>query len=259
MGMKGILLVGHGSRSGSNEPAVKMHADYLRDRGYKNVYYSFKGYSEPYVQNVIEDMAAAGIDEVIVVPLFIARGHYANDIVPRRVGLGKGETEGTVSIGGRDVHIKITDVFGYHPMLSDIIVKMIEESEDSEMKNGALLIGHGSKGEENKKMIMCNAERVGRAGKRIYIAFNEFNDPTIEDALTAMGRDGIEHISAIPLFVSSGEHTAKDLPEKLCLNEDGRTGTVEAAGRIMSVSYSAPIGMRPEVGSIIESMVMARI
>ncbi|MDR3074941.1 MAG: hypothetical protein LBU30_02735 [Candidatus Methanoplasma sp.] len=255
MANKGILIVGHGSRSGSNEPAVEMHAKYLRDRGYDNVYHSFKGYSKPYVQDVIEDMVSAGIDEVIVVPMFIARGHYANDVVPRRVGLQKGDTEGTAVICGREVRVRITDAFGYHRMLPDTILKMAGEHEVGGKKNAVLLIGHGSKGGENKNMVMSNAEAVGNAGKRVYAAFNEFNDPAVEDALSEMGRDGIEHIVAIPLFVSSGEHTDKDLPAKLGLDGSGSRGSADRCGRTMSVTYTAPIGTRPEVGEIIESMV----
>ncbi len=255
MSKKGILLAGHGSTSHSNESAITMHAENLKKRGYENVYHGFKGYSKPYIQNVIQQMAEDGIDDVIVVPMFIARGHYTNDVVPKRVGLQKGEKEGTITINDSTVNIRITDAFGYHPMLSDIISKMVDEMNIKGKRNGIILIGHGSKGVENQNMVSINLDRLKDRYENVYMAFNEFNEPSIDDTLGSMCKDGVEHIIAIPLFVSPGEHTEKDLPEKLGLSDDRRTGSVKLNGREMTVSYGRPIGTRPEIVEIVGSLI----
>lgn len=255
MTKKAILIVAHGSTSKNNESAVETQARLLRDKGFDNVYHGFKGYSKPFIQDVVEELAADGFDEIIAVPMFIATGHYTDIVVPKRLGLEPNTTEGTVSVKGRNVHIRMTGVFGTDPRLADIILKRAKEISKGGNRPGILLIGHGSKNPENHDMVKLNAERVGKSCPNVYCSFNEFNEPDVVDALVQMEKDGIDEVLAIPLFVSSGGHTDEDLPEKLGLRQGERHGRKEINGRMLNIRYSDPIGMDPDVSEILASII----
>ncbi|MDR0523898.1 MAG: hypothetical protein LBG62_05705 [Candidatus Methanoplasma sp.] len=247
---KGILIIGHGSKSGLNEEAAEMHAEHLRRAGFENVYHAFKGYSEPRIGDTLLRMASDGIRDIAVIPLFIASGHYADSVIPKRVGLRKSEREGTVQIDGREARVRIAETFGSRPSLTGVIEAMLREASAGP-GDAVLLIGHGSKSRHNREMVELNAERLReRTDLSVSCAFNEFNEPSVEDALEAIAGSGARRVVAVPMFVSSGEHTDRDIPEKLGLAPGERSGSV----RGMDVAYLAPVGSRPETGAVLEDV-----
>jgi len=120
------------------------------------------------------------------------------------------------------------------------------------MKEGILIIGHGSRLSYNKDMIELNAQRLRERGFRnVYVGFNEMSDPPIEDAVKKMAADGIDVIYALPLFISSGLHLTKDVPEKLGIPENSSGGTIKVNGRTVTVKYTTAIGDDPKIAEIL--------
>jgi sirohydrochlorin cobaltochelatase len=255
MTKKAILIIGHGSKSPANASAVKMHADILTDKGYNNVYYGFRAYSEPIIPHILETIIQDGADERIAVPLFMSHGYYADSSIPKKLGLEKGVSEGSVEMYGRSVTVHITDVFGCDPKMTDILLSEAERLNTDGKTSVVFLIGHGSKTSENHDMVKLNADRLKERRPGVYYSFNEFSSPTVEEALATMVSDGAEEALVLPLFVSSGGHTDKDLPEKLGIAEGSDTGSVNINGRVLTVRYAGPIGMNPGVNEIIESLI----
>ena len=60
----GILILGHGTRfrSKNNMLTIKMNADRVASRGYKNVYYAFNEFCEPTIPDALDALEKAGVD-----------------------------------------------------------------------------------------------------------------------------------------------------------------------------------------------------
>ncbi|AIZ56586.1 sirohydrochlorin cobaltochelatase [Candidatus Methanoplasma termitum] len=120
------------------------------------------------------------------------------------------------------------------------------------MKEGIIIIGHGSKLNFNKEIMELHAKRMREKGfKNVYIGFNEISLPSIEETLERMAADGVDTITALPLFIASGIHLTKDIPEKIGVPENGTRGSVKINGRMMKVKYATPIGDDPKITEIL--------
>lgn len=247
---KAILIAAHGSKSKNNESAAALQARLLTEKGYKNIHYAFKGYSEPRIQEILTDLESKGFREIVAIPLFMAPGHYADKVIPRQLGLPEGSVSGTSPGGAK---ISITGVIGTHPLAGKIALNEALGLSKGKGKKGVLFIGHGSKSPDAMKMVFDNVEKAKETFPHVYAAFNEFNEPTVGDALETMAADGIDEILAVPLFVSSGGHTEEDLPEALGLFNPTE-GRVTVSGRDMDVRYGRPFGELPAVSAIMESL-----
>ncbi|MCL2510094.1 MAG: sirohydrochlorin cobaltochelatase [Methanomassiliicoccaceae archaeon] len=126
-----------------------------------------------------------------------------------------------------------------------------EEGGIKQEKFSVLLIGHGSRLPYNREMADLHAELLRKKGYKVYTAFNEMSDPTIEVAMKAIVDDGAEEIVALPLFVASGVHTEHDIPIKLGLPEGYGTGISTRYGRKVTVHYKEPFGDDPGVTQVL--------
>lgn len=255
MSEKAILVIGHGSTLDTNESAVELHAGLLKSKGYSNVYHCYKGYTKPSIGTALEKIAESKITEVIAVPLFISDGHYMNRVIPKRLGLEENTYSGNVSVSGQSISINITKSFGSHPDLKYVLKSAIENTPHYK-EAAILLIGHGSKDPYNKKMVEFNASNLMEMGfSKVFTAYNEFNEPSVETSLESMISEGLKEVIAIPMFISPGMHVIKDLPEKLGLFSN-HNGIVKTDCGSINVSYVEPIGMNPAVNDILESMIL---
>lgn len=119
------------------------------------------------------------------------------------------------------------------------------------MKEGVMIIGHGSKMRSNKDVMEIHAERLRKKGfENVYIGFNEISSPSIDETLKIMANDGIDIIFALPLFIAPGRHTTVDIPEKLGLSEEW-DNIIRVDGRWMKVNYATPIGDDPYITDIL--------
>ena len=120
------------------------------------------------------------------------------------------------------------------------------------MKKGVLLIGHGSRLPYNKRMLEFHAKLLRDSGiENVYIAFNEMNEPEIEDAMRGIAADGVTELVALPLFVASGQHVAFDIPAKLGIKDGYGTSISASTGKEILVHYESPFGDDPEVTNVL--------
>jgi sirohydrochlorin cobaltochelatase len=120
------------------------------------------------------------------------------------------------------------------------------------MKEGVMIIGHGSKLSFNKDIMELHADRLREKGfDNVYIGFNETSFPSIEHTLERMVEDGIDMIYAVPLFIASGVHLTRDVPGKLRIPANSSGGTVDINGRRITVKYAAPIGKDHRITEIL--------
>ena len=247
MSRKGVLILGHGSSYRYNERIMELQQQRLKEMGFNDVYIGYNKMSEPTIEESVSQMVKDGIDEIIAIPFFIASGLHMADEMPPKLGLNKDQKDGMVTIDGKQVMMHFGEPFGMDPMLTTILKEKICDLRTKE-KASCIVIGHGSKLPYNKEVIIENAKRLKEMGMPdVRYAFNELNEPSIEEVLDQAIADGAEEIIALPLFISEGDHLKNDIPPKIHLMDGIREGTFRHSGRMIDVKYAEPVGKDPRL------------
>ncbi|MDI9645422.1 MAG: sirohydrochlorin nickelochelatase [Archaeoglobales archaeon] len=117
----------------------------------------------------------------------------------------------------------------------------------------ALLIGHGSKLEEQRKMV----EQIALSIKSknifadVFYAFMNVNRPSVQESMSEIVKKGYKKIVAIPIFLSDGIHTTEDIPKVLGLPKGVKKGFVDVDGKKVEVFYARTIGFDERIVEIL--------
>lgn len=118
-----------------------------------------------------------------------------------------------------------------------------------------LLIGHGSRLPYNKKTVNLHADMLRVRGFKVYVAFNEMTEPSVEETMMLIEKDGFREVVALPIFVASGQHTERDITMKMGLPEGYGTNATTKYGNIL-VHYEEPFGEDPAVTQVLIEKIM---
>lgn len=124
MGMKGMLLVGHGSTMPYNKELVEKTAEIIRakDRDYI-VRCGFMNINTPSIKDALSEFRHDPIDALVVVPLFLAKGVHIEKDIPGEIGLPEGVKKGMFVLNGRSIPLVYADPIGSDPLLASLMVK----------------------------------------------------------------------------------------------------------------------------------------
>ena len=77
-----------------------------------------------------------------------------------------------------------------------------------------VLFGHGARDPEwAGPMRRIREAALARPGApRVELAFLEFMQPTLPEAIAALAAAGARHIAVVPIFLAQGGHLKRDLP-----------------------------------------------
>lgn len=236
-----------------NKGVLDVQADRLREKGYDNVYVGFNETSFPSIREVAEEMVADGYDDIIILPFFVASGlHVTRDIPMKHFSLPRNAVDGDAEVSGTNVRVHIEQPFGDEPLLAEILAERVEELMTPGKDTRVIVMGHGSRLSYNRDVVHLNARRLEEMGYgKVYVGFNEFDDPKIEDVIPQMIDDGAEEIIALPLFISLGKHLTMDVPAKLGIKNFSDGGIVTRNGRRCEVKYAVPIGADPRLCDVL--------
>jgi len=255
---KGIMIIGHGSRYNYNKWVMEEQKKRLEERGFENIYIGFNETTYPLVNDVVEEMAADGIDEVVAVPFFIASGLHITRDIPNKLGIPNGSDGGTVEVNGKMVSIRYEPPFGKDPTLAAILSERIQELSNGGNR-GIIVVGHGSRLPYNKETIIFQANELKKMGYgNVRYGFNEFDEPHIEDVFDEMVSQGIDEMIVLPLFISLGAHLKHDIPGKIRLKDGINEDTFVTDGRSVTVKYAAPVGSDPRLTDIIAERIRGK-
>ncbi len=125
----GMLIVGHGSRDvgSSNKAIIEMNAERLRKAGYSHVAYAFNEFDDPPIKEALSGLAAEGVGEVVVLPLFIATGVHLCEDVAEKIGIPKYSSGGDVEVDGRRISVKYMRPVEDDPRLLELIDSEISD------------------------------------------------------------------------------------------------------------------------------------
>lgn len=131
MSMKGMLLVGHGSKLPHNKALIETTAEHIREKSDEFIVKSgFMSINEPSVEEKLEEFRKEDIDVLVVVPLFLAKGIHINRDIPAILGLGEGERRGTFQLNGKTVPLVYADPIGSDPLLAELMLKNARKAFD---------------------------------------------------------------------------------------------------------------------------------
>lgn len=84
------------------------------------------------------------------------------------------------------------------------------------MKNGILIVGHGSRAIDAQNIFNSIVTKLKQKGyQNVKGANMEFASPTINEAVLEFVNEGIFNIKVMPLFLYNGIHIKEDIPEML--------------------------------------------
>ena len=117
------------------------------------------------------------------------------------------------------------------------------------MKEGIVLLGHGSKDPEWSQPFEKIAVSLGKRlpAVPVFLAYLE-HGPSLDEAVTALVAKGALSIRVIPLFLGAGGHVKQDLPRLIA----------EAKRPEVQLVLDKPIGEQPGVIEAIASAISQR-
>ena len=92
-------------------------------------------------------------------------------------------------------------------------------------KSALLLFAHGSSdpGWAEPFLKLKTVVQAREPGRKVELAFLERMEPSFEESVAALQREGVTHVTVAPIFLALGGHMRKDLP-KLIEETHRRTG-----------------------------------
>ncbi|MDD3232857.1 MAG: CbiX/SirB N-terminal domain-containing protein [Candidatus Methanomethylophilus sp.] len=256
MNKNGILILGYGSRKPELENIVSTQAARLRARGWDNVYEGYFRVNSPTQAEVLRQVAADGVEDLLVLPYLIAEGRLTYELMPAQWGLN-GQYDNEAKVGDRTVRVHWGRAFGGSPALTDIVCDRIAAVGGDRKCTGILLLGHGSKVADNREVIMLNAARLVRRGyQHVAYAFNEFCQPGIPVAVDRLMAEGVDRIIAVPIFIAVGIHLGEEIPEQLGISHYTAEGSVTRNGRTVPLSYVKPLGDDPRLTELLNAQIV---
>ncbi len=237
----GIIIAGYGTRKGNLEEVLQTQAKRLKCRGWEHVEIGYFRVSSPTIPEALERLVDAGVDNVVVLPSYIAEGTLTKQLIPAKLNM-KAEMD-EVEVKGKKVTISMAPAFGMNMVLTDILCDKIADA-DGDMDCGIMILGHGTRYDSlaNMRVVKQNAERLKNMGYvHAKFTFNEFCEPTIKDTLNELEKEGVEKIIAIPLFIAMGLHLGDEIPEQIGIPSYSTGGDITVNGRKIKVVYTRPV------------------
>lgn len=117
---KGLLVVGHGSRSEEAVAVFRQIVEEVRSRGmYPFVEGAHMELAEPGMEGAVGALYEHDVREVIVAPYFLYEGMHLKNDIPEMVDM--------LSEKYPDVKFRIARPIGFEPVLADILLKRAGE------------------------------------------------------------------------------------------------------------------------------------
>ncbi|MBN8640065.1 MAG: hypothetical protein J0M07_32435, partial [Anaerolineae bacterium] len=237
-----LILAGHGSHiSPQTAGLVWRHVDHLRALGVADEVTAAFWKEQPSFANVLYSIYA---DDITVIPVFTAKGFFAQSVIPAEMGL-------TGAITERDGRrIRYTPSLHEHPYLAQVVRARVDAAlRDYDLlpeQTAVAIIGHSTRrNPDSRKATEAHAERIRAAGVAAEVhAIYLDDEPEIAEIYTL---SRAPNLIAVPYFLAAGSHTTIDVPRELGLEPGANQGTVQG----WKVIYTAPVGVDDDLPNVI--------
>ncbi|HEX5267084.1 MAG TPA: sirohydrochlorin chelatase [Acidimicrobiales bacterium] len=229
-----LVLVGHGSRSaaGLAEMAALVRSVAAARPG-TEVRLGFLELSDPPAGDVMEEVLAAGAEEVVVVPVMLhAAGHSKSDVP-------------AVVAEARDRHprarISYARPFGADHSLLALGRRRLEEARGLGLPLGVLARG-SSDPDANAEAYRVARLLADMAGSRsVVTGFSGVTWPSVPEALEQLRRLGADRVAALAWFLATGVLIDR-------MRDDFARFTADTGIEVVDAGY---LGAGPEVAELV--------
>jgi sirohydrochlorin cobaltochelatase len=114
-----------------------------------------------------------------------------------------------------------------------------------------VLVGHGARDPAWAAPLQRIAERLRHGGARVELAYLEFLEPELGEALDALCRGGAREIRVVPVFLGAGGHVMRDIA--------GRVAAVREAHGAARIEVAPAIGETPGITDAIAEAIALRV
>jgi sirohydrochlorin cobaltochelatase len=235
-----LLLVGHGAALNADSSApVYAHAARIRRRRLFSEVHTAFWKEDPPIRGAPARISAT---DVFVVPVLLADGYFASQVVPRELAVVRGPNRR----GAQTVHY--CPPVGTHPAMDALVLRRARQAAPlsrADRRRGALLVvGHGT--ERDRKsgdVVRAIVKRLRKSCDygQVDFAFLD-EDPRLNDVVADID---VRHVVLVPFLLADGWHTGETIPRDLGL-AGPRT---ERDGRVLW--YAKPVGTLPEVADVV--------
>jgi uroporphyrin-III C-methyltransferase len=213
---RALVLAAHGSR---RDPAanalVRRLAESLRARRlYDEVAVAFHQ-GEPAFAGVLDELTA---DQATVVPFFTSAGYYADVVLPEALAR---------NVRFALVRHRITPPVGSHagvaPLVARRVTERLREAQLERESVTLVLVGHGTPRHAGSRVAterLAETLRRRRAAATVEAAFLD-DDPSLKQVLAALRSPAV---LIVPFLIGGGAHVALDIPRRLGLSPENRSG-----------------------------------
>lgn len=123
-----ILLIGHGSRSGESADVVKQTAAFMQELSSHPIHHAFLEFAAPSVAEALFELKKTDAEELIVVPMLLAKGTHTETTIPKLLGLKAGAKSGNILFDdGRTVPIRCAEPLGADRRIAEILLQRAED------------------------------------------------------------------------------------------------------------------------------------
>lgn len=233
MSTPALVALAHGSRDPRSAVTISALTDQIRvQRPGLRVEAAFLDHNEPDFQIIVDQLAAAGFDEIVVVPLLLSEAYHAKVDVPAAI---------TTAIRRHpDVRLNATKVLGLEATLLEVLDRRLRSALQAARVrelDGLVLAAAGSSDAVANHHVTRLARLWGSHHHLpVVAAYASTVPPATGEAVRQLRAQGRRHVAVGSLFLAPGQ-----LPDR----------AAELALEAGAVAVSAPLGADPEVARIV--------
>ncbi len=228
-----LVALAHGSRDPRSAQTIKaLVAEVRTMRPDLRIEPAFLELAKPSFASVVDRLARAGHDEIVVVPLLLTEAHHAKVDVPRAVAEATARHE--------HLRVRATSVLGLEPVFLEVLDRRLRTAlSDARVRElDALVLAAAGSSDQLANQAVTRLARLWGSRHRLptVTAYASAAPPAAGEAVRQFRAEGRRHIAVGSLFLAPGM-----LPDR----------AAELALEAGAVAVSAPLGADPEVARTI--------
>jgi len=228
-----LVALAHGSRDPRSAATIKSLVEEVRSlRPDLRIEPAFLGLSKPSFGTVVDRLAKAGYDEIVVVPLLLSEAYHAKVDVPEAIAGSMARHAG--------LRIRATKVLGLEPAFLEVLDRRLRAAlKDARVRElDALVLAAAGSSDALANQAVARLARLWSSRHRLatVAAFASAAPPATGEAVRQFRTEGRRHIAVGSLFLAPGL-----LPDR----------AAELALEAGAVAVSQPLGADPEVARTI--------
>ena len=233
MAAPALVALAHGSRDPRSASTIKaLVAEVKALRPDLRIETAFLDLSKPSLNTVVDKLARARVEEVVVVPLLLTDAHHAKVDVPAAVAEADARHE--------NMQVRATSILGLEPCFLEVLdVRMREALKAARvLELDALVLAAAGSSDPLANQSVARLARLWGSHHKLPVsaAFASAAPPATGEAVRAFRKEGRRHIAVASLFLAPGF-----LPDR----------AAELAREAGAVAVAEPLGVHEAVARTI--------